>query len=63
MKGLIVTDWMDRRSEFEEEVGGYFRSGKLKSKETAVEGIGQAVNAFIGLFDGKNVGKMVVKLA
>ena len=26
MKGLIVSDWMDRRGEFEEEVGGYFRS-------------------------------------
>jgi NADPH-dependent curcumin reductase CurA len=62
MKGLIVTDWMDRRGEFEEEMGGYFRSGRLKSKETVVEGIDQAVNAFIGLFDGKNVGKMVVKM-
>jgi NADPH-dependent curcumin reductase CurA len=63
MKGLIVSDWMNRRGEFENEVGGYFRSGKLKSKETIAEGIDQAVNAFIGLFDGKNVGKMVVKLA
>ena len=62
MKGLIVTDWMDRRSEFEEEVGGYFRSGKLKSKETVVEGIDHAVDAFIGLFAGQNIGKMVVKL-
>jgi NADPH-dependent curcumin reductase CurA len=35
----------------------------LKNKETIVEGIGQAINAFIGLFDGKNVGKMLVKLA
>jgi NADPH-dependent curcumin reductase CurA len=63
MKGLIVSDWQDHRGEFEEEVGGYFRSGKLKNKETIVEGIGQAINAFIGLFDGKNVGKMLVKLA
>jgi NADPH-dependent curcumin reductase CurA len=43
-------------------MGGYFRAGKLKNKETVVEGIGQAVSGFIGLFDGKNVGKMVVKL-
>jgi hypothetical protein len=63
MKGLIVSDWLDRQGEFEKEVGGYFRSGKLKSKETVVEGIDQAVGAFIGLFQGKNVGKMVVKLA
>jgi NADPH-dependent curcumin reductase CurA len=44
-------------------VGGYFRSGKLKNKETVVEGIDQAVSAFIGLFKGQNVGKMVGKLA
>jgi hypothetical protein len=63
MKGFIVTDWLDRQSEFEKEVGGYIRAGKLKCKETVVEGIGQAVGAFIGLFQGKNIGKMVVKLA
>jgi NADPH-dependent curcumin reductase CurA len=63
MKGLIVRDWLDRQSEFEKEVGGYFRAGKLKNKETVVEGIDQAVGAFLGLFEGKNVGKMVVKLA
>jgi len=63
MKGLIVSDWMNRRGDFENEVGGYFRSGKLKNKETVVEGIDQAVSAFIGLFKGQNVGKMVGKLA
>ena len=35
----------------------------LVRKETVVEGIDKAVDAFIGLFEGKNVGKMVVKLA
>ncbi|MGD0614240.1 MAG: NADP-dependent oxidoreductase [Verrucomicrobiota bacterium] len=63
MKGFIVLDWLDRQGEFEKEVGGYFRAGKLKSKETVAEGIDQAVGAFIGLFAGKNIGKMVVKLA
>ncbi len=62
MKGLMVRDWLDRQAEFEKEVGGYFRAGKLKNKETVVEGIDQAVGAFIGLFEGKNIGKMVVKL-
>ena len=62
MKGLIVRDWMDHQAEFEKEVGGYFRAGKLKNEETIVEGIENAVDAFIGLFQGKNLGKMVVKL-
>jgi NADPH-dependent curcumin reductase CurA len=63
MKGLMVLDWLDRQAEFENEMGGYFQGGKVKHKETVVEGIDNAVSAFIGLFEGKNVGKMVVKLA
>ena len=63
MKGLIVRDWLDRQGEFEKEVGGYFRAGKLRSKETVVEGLDRAVDAFLGLFHGQNIGKMVVKLA
>jgi NADPH-dependent curcumin reductase CurA len=62
MKGLIVGDWLDRQGEFEQEVGGCFQAGKLKNKETVVVGIDKAVDAFLGLFEGKNIGKMVVKL-
>jgi NADPH-dependent curcumin reductase CurA len=63
MKGLIVSDGMDRQAEFQRELGGYLRAGTLKSRETVVNGIDEAVNAFLGLFDGTNVGKMIVKLA
>jgi len=63
MRGLLVRDWLDRRNEFEKEVGEYFRTGKLRNQETVVKGIDQAVGAFLGLFEGKNVGKMVVELA
>jgi len=62
MKGMIVRDWLDRRDDFEREVGGYLETGKLINKETVVEGIDKAVGAFIGLFEGKNIGKMVVEL-
>jgi NADPH-dependent curcumin reductase CurA len=63
MKGLIVRDWLDSQDMFEQEVGAYFRAGKLKNKETVVIGIENAVEAFLGLFKGKNLGKMVVKLS
>ena len=62
MKGLLVRDWLDHQAEFEKEVGGYFKAGKLKHKETVVCGIENAVSAFLGLFAGQNIGKMVVKL-
>ena len=63
MKGLIVSDWLNRQAEFEKEVGGYFKAGKVKHQETVVKGIDNAVGAFIGLFLGQNIGKMVVQLA
>jgi len=63
MKGFIVSDWLDRRAEFEKEVGAYLQAGKVKHKETVVKGIDQAAAAFIGLFQGQNAGKMVVELA
>jgi len=62
MRGMIVSDWLGLRGEFEKEVGGYLQSEKLKSKETVVEGLDQTEGAFIGLFTGNNIGKMIVKL-
>jgi NADPH-dependent curcumin reductase CurA len=62
MKGMMVLDWLDRQQEFETEVGGYYRAGKLKNRETVVIGIDKAVDAFTGLFRGENIGKMVVEL-
>jgi NADPH-dependent curcumin reductase CurA len=42
---------------------GYFKAGKLKNLETTAKGIDRAVEAFLGLFQGRNLGKMVVELA
>jgi len=63
MKGIMVFDWLHRQTIFEKEVGEYVKAGTVKHKETVAEGIDKAPNAFIGLFQGQNVGKMVVKLA
>lgn len=62
MRGFIVSDWLDRLGDFQREAGEMFVAGKLKHKETVVEGIENAVDAFLGLFKGTNIGKMVVKL-
>jgi len=63
MRGFIVSDWLDRRGDFEKEVSSYYQIGKLKNRETVVQGIDNAVDAFLGLFQGQNVGKMVVALS
>jgi NADPH-dependent curcumin reductase CurA len=62
VKGMIVSDWLDRRGAFQKEMLGFLRTGKLRNKETVVGGIEGAVDAFIGLFHGRNIGKMIVKL-
>jgi hypothetical protein len=56
-------DSFDRRPAFLKEVGGYLAEGKIKARETVVEGIEQAPQAMISLLRGGNIGKMVVKLA
>jgi NADPH-dependent curcumin reductase CurA len=63
MKGMIVSDWLELLGEFEKEMSGHLRTGAVKNKETVVEGIDRAVDAFIGLFSGKNIGKSIVRLA
>ena len=62
MRGFIVSDWLDKLGDFQREAGELFAADKLKHKETVVEGIENAVDAFLGLFRGANIGKMVVKL-
>ena len=63
MKGFLVGDWLDNRQEFEREMGAYVATGQVVGWETVVNGIDHAVEAFLGLFRGDNVGKMVIKLA
>jgi NADPH-dependent curcumin reductase CurA len=62
IRGFIVTDWLDQADDFQREAGALYLAGKLKHKETVVTGIDRAVDAFLGLFEGTNIGKMVVKL-
>ena len=62
MQGYIVSDYMDRAGEFYADMGAWLRDGKIVGEETVVEGIEHAADAFIGLFTGENLGKMLVKV-
>ncbi len=62
LKGFIVFDYFPRMAEFYRDMAPWLESGAVKSRETVVEGLNSAPNAFLGLFKGENTGKMLVKL-
>ena len=62
-KGFIVSDHLDRFPAFAQEMGSWIAEGKVVWRETVHEGIENAPQAFIGLFSGGNMGKMLVRLA
>ena len=62
MQGFIVSDHLERRDDFLRDVSGWMREGELKWEETILEGIESTPEAFIGLFHGENLGKMLVKV-
>jgi len=62
LRGFIVTDHLHRQQDFLSDMSRWIAEGRIAWKETIVEGIGSAPRAFLGLFSGDNVGKMLVKL-
>ncbi|RKT88364.1 hypothetical protein SAMN05421805_101195 [Saccharopolyspora antimicrobica] len=63
LQGFIVIDHADRKDQFFAEVGGWLREGKISYRETVVDGLRNAPEAFLGLLRGENTGKMLVKIA
>jgi hypothetical protein len=62
LQGFLVFDYQARMDEFYREMAPLLKSGAVKARETVVEGLEQTPQAFLGLFEGANVGKMLVKL-
>jgi len=63
MQGMIVFDWKDRYGEALKGLSGYLTEGKLKYRESIVDGIDNAPKGLIALLKGDNFGKQLVKLA
>ncbi len=62
LQGFIVSDHAALMGDFVNEVGPLALSGKLKVRETIVDGLDRAPQAFMGLLKGENFGKLVVKV-
>ncbi|MBS9438481.1 NADP-dependent oxidoreductase [Photorhabdus noenieputensis] len=63
MEGFIVTDNYTRRfDEFLRDMSAWFDDGKIKYREEVVSGLENAPEAFIGLLQGRNFGKLVVRV-
>jgi NADPH-dependent curcumin reductase CurA len=63
VRGFIVWDFAAKEGDFLRDVSAWIREGKLKYREDIVEGLDKAPEAFLGLLEGKNFGKLVVKVA
>jgi hypothetical protein len=63
LQGMIVFDWKERYGEALKALGGYYAAGKLKTRESIVEGLASAPQGLVSLLRGGNLGKQLVKLA
>ena len=63
IQGMIVFDWKERYGEALKALGGYYAAGKLKTRESVLEGLASAPQGLIALLKGGNFGKQLVKLA
>ncbi|ACJ29877.1 Zinc-containing alcohol dehydrogenase superfamily [Shewanella piezotolerans WP3] len=62
IEGFIVFEHWAHYPEFAKQMGQWLAEGKVTAEQTVYEGLSNAPEAFIGLFEGKNRGKMIVKL-
>ena len=63
MEGFIVMDYFDRRAVAEARLSQWLREGRLKAAEDVVEGLERAPAALAELFQGRNRGKLLIKVA
>jgi len=64
MQGFIIfDDYGHRYGEFIEQMSQWVQAGKIKFREDIVDGLEQAPQAFIGMLNGGNFGKLVVRVA
>ncbi|MGI9164868.1 MAG: NADP-dependent oxidoreductase [Pyrinomonadaceae bacterium] len=62
MQGFIITDFAPRFAEGVSQLGQWLSEGKMKYAENIVDGFENTPRAFLGLFNGENLGKQLVRV-
>jgi NADPH-dependent curcumin reductase CurA len=63
IRGFIQYDFAEQRPDFYRDMTQWIREGRVKYREEIVDGLENAPGAFIGLLQGKNFGKLVIKVS
>jgi NADPH-dependent curcumin reductase CurA len=63
LRGIVVSDHLNRLPELERVVGSWIRSGQFRYKEDVTDGLASAPEAFCRLLRGENFGKALVRVA
>lgn len=63
MEGFVATDFAHLNAQFMSDMMGWLKAGKIKYQETVLNGFDKAPEGLIGLFEGKNSGKMLINVA
>ncbi|MDR5657123.1 NADP-dependent oxidoreductase [Halodesulfurarchaeum sp. HSR-GB] len=63
VQGLLVHDYLNRFETADEQLLEWVAAGEIDHRESIVDGLENAPNAFLGLFSGENIGKQVVAVS
>ena len=63
VRGFIQRDFIALYPEFLREMGRWLRDGEIRYREDVVDGLENAPAAFVGMLEGRNFGKLLVKIA
>lgn len=63
IEGFIVFDYLDRYPQGLKDLSVWLANGEIRYKEDIVDGLKNAPTAFIGLLEGRNFGKLLIKIA
>jgi NADPH-dependent curcumin reductase CurA len=63
LEGFVATDFPHLNEQFIADMTGWLKDGRIKYQETILDGFERAPEGLIGLFEGRNAGKMLIRVA